>query len=269
MTDGAPTVELVVGDARVEIDLANGGRIGQITVGDQPLLWTDTAIGPIGWGSFPMAPWAGRIRSGRFEFDGVAHRLDLNHVDVDGARHAIHGTVYTRWWTLDNVSTTGAELHCDLGSWPWPGVARQRIELSDSGLHCELSVETSNGPFAGSIGWHPWFLTPDRLTFTPMKMYGRGGIGLPTATLVEPTVGPWDDTFLNDDPVTLHYDAPGRRTARSVIVTSDCDHWVVYDEPSSTICVEPQSGPPDAPTTRPHLVTAEHPLTRWMHIAWT
>ena len=27
------------------------------------------------WGSFPMAPWAGRIRGGRFTFDGADHQL--------------------------------------------------------------------------------------------------------------------------------------------------------------------------------------------------
>jgi aldose 1-epimerase len=268
VTVGSDVVELVNGDDRVEIDLVNGGRIAQISVGEQELLWPGRALGPIGWGSFPMAPWVGRIRAGRFRFDGVDHQLEPSHRDVDGTRHAIHGTVYTRRWTLDDVSTTGARLQCDLGSWPWPGIARQWIELGDAGVRCVLRVEATDGSFPGSIGWHPWFRKPDRLTFTPTKMYRRGDIGLPTAELVAPAAGPWDDTFLNGDPVTLHYDAPARRDARSVVVTSDCDHWVVYDEPNYATCVEPQSGPPDSPTMHPHLVTADHPLERWMTITW-
>jgi aldose 1-epimerase len=29
-------------------------------------------------------------------------------------------------------------------------------------------------------------------------------------------------------------------------LTCDCDHWVVFDELPGLLCVEPQSGPPDA-----------------------
>jgi aldose 1-epimerase len=28
-------------------------------------------------------------------------------------------------------------------------------------------------------------------------------------------------------------------------LTSDCSHWVVFDELDHGVCVEPQSGPPD------------------------
>jgi aldose 1-epimerase len=268
VTSEVRLIELTCGRARAEIDVEHGGRIAQITVSEQPLLWTDTSIGAIGWGSFPMAPWVGRIRAGRFEFDDTDYQLDLNHVDVDGACHAIHGTVYTEPWTLDDASPDVAELHCDLGSWPWRGVARQRIELSESGIRCELTVESTEVAFPAAIGWHPWFVKPDRLTFTPSKMYRRGDIGLPTAELVEPADGPWDDTFMNDDPVTLHYDDDGRRHARSVVVTSDCDHFVVYDQPPFATCIEPQSGPPDALTMQPRMVGPDEPLTRWMQITW-
>ena len=34
--------------------------------------------GPIRWGAYPMAPWAGRIRDGRFTFRGRDVRLPLN-----------------------------------------------------------------------------------------------------------------------------------------------------------------------------------------------
>ena len=97
-------------------------------------------------------------------------------------------------------------------------------------------------------------------------MYARGGIGLPHATLVPPVAGPWDDCFVNHRPVTLHY-AP-LRPSPTVTVTSDCDHWVVYDQPAHATCVEPQSGPPDALNVAPVLVTPGQPLARTMTIAW-
>lgn len=249
------------------IDLTHGGRIAQIDVGGQPLLWTGTATA-IGWGAYPMAPWVGRLRHGRFTHAGVDHQLMLNHTDDDGSSHAIHGTVFEASWSLDEADDTSATLHCDLTrhGWPFGGVARQTITLDPSGVRCDLSVESAGPPFPAAIGWHPWFLKPDRLSFAPTAMYRRDGIGLPTADLVEPLPGPWDDTFLNTDPVALHY--AGRSAASTVTVTSDCDHWVVFDQKAYATCVEPQSGPPDALTVQRRMVTADIPLRRWMHIAW-
>ena len=51
-------------------------------------------------------------------------------------------------------------------------------------------------------------------------------------------------------------------------VTSDCDHWVVYDQPAHATCVEPQSGPPDALNVAPVVVSPGEPLTRTMTITW-
>jgi aldose 1-epimerase len=266
--EGAGTAELRAGNAVVTIDVDRGGRLAQIEVGGQPLLWN--APGPaIGWGSYPMAPWVGRVRNGRFTFDGVDHELAINHTDDDGTSHAIHGTVFDTTWTVDQTDTTTATLHADLGrhGWPFGGVARQTIALDASGVRCQLSVESSRQPFPAAIGWHPWFLKPGRLDFRPAAMFRRDGIGLPTADLVEPVTGPWDDTFLNTEPVSLHY--PDRVAASTVTVTSDCDHWVVYDQPTYATCVEPQSGPPDALTMQPRLVTTSTPLRRWMRITWT
>jgi aldose 1-epimerase len=265
---------LLSGDAQVTIDTAFGGRIAQITIVGQPVLVdpvlveTD-ATGSIRWGSFPMAPWAGRLRNGRLGYEGVEYQLPTDHVDADGTRHAIHGTVLAEPWMIDALGPDWIEMHCDLqasGAWPFAGVARQRISLTTAALRCDLSVEATNRSFPCSIGWHPWFLKPDRVTFIPQAMYRRAAIGLPTEELVEPVPGPWDDTFINTGPVTLHYDS--RRYARSLTVTSDCDHWVVFDQPAHATCVEPQSGPPDAPNVKPQLITPGHPLTRWMQVTW-
>ncbi len=51
------------------------------------------AIGPMATGSFPMAPYAGRIRDARFAFRGQSYDLPATMPP-----HAIHGTVYDRPW---------------------------------------------------------------------------------------------------------------------------------------------------------------------------
>ena len=57
-------------------------------------------------------------------------------------------------------------------------------------------------------------------------------------------------------------------------LSSDCDHWVVFDLPPTTTCVEPQSGPADAPNLGDgapgvaQVVAPGSPLRRTMTIAW-
>ncbi len=285
--------------ARLELATEAGGRIRQITIerGEHIALLLadppgDRAAWSSGWGSFPMAPWVGRIRNGRLTFEGRDIRLDLNHSDgapgeIGGGpivpaqqapdhigpdqerRHAIHGTTFTRPWTVDRVEPDRCEIHCDLVGalgWPFAGTARQRLHLHHDRVELELSVTADESSrFPASIGWHPWFAKPERLDFHPSAMYLRDEVGLPTGITVAPPAPPWDDCFLNEQPVTLHYD---RALGSAVTVSSDCDHWVVYDHPAHATCVEPQSGPPDAATIRPEIVDFSNPLTRTMTISW-
>jgi len=276
----APTpVVLAVADVSVDVFAANGGRIGQITVDGQPLLIdvpTPLPIdGPMQWGSFPMAPWAGRIREGSFSFDGVRHQLAVNHHDGPigdaGRTHSIHGTTFTRPWSVDDVGPAALTMSIQLQGaldWPFVGTATQRIELSATSVTCMLTLETTDGSFPGEVGWHPWFRKPDRLDFRPATMYLRDDFGIPTGELITPTPPPWDDCFVSTEPVVLGYDRPA---ATTVTVSSDCDHWVVFDHMDHATCVEPQSGPPDSFNGvggGPHLIAPDRPLTRSVTIAW-
>jgi aldose 1-epimerase len=270
--DPTSVLMLRAGDAAVAVHPASGGRLGQITVAAQPLLIDvpDEGAHPTQWGSFPMAPWAGRVRQGRFHFDGHEHRLAINHHDGDGpARaHAIHGVVFDRRWRVVDESATACSLQIDL-DWEFGGRAVQNVELAGDRLSVTLTVAATDRPFPATIGWHPWFLPPDRLEFRPTAMYRRDDVGIPTGELVTPGPRPWDDCFLNTEPVELHYE---RAVAPRVRVESDCDHWVVFDEMVHSTCVEPQSGPPDAFNLSPRppvdVVTPDTPLTRTMTISW-
>jgi aldose 1-epimerase len=261
---------LAVGDVTVTVFAEFGGRVGQITVAGQPLLVDVPPLDdpdPLAWGCYPMAPWAGRIRRGRFTFAGAEHHLPINHHDGDGAdrAHAIHGLVFDRDWPdVRDVSDTSWTSTRDL-DWVFGGTVTQTIELYADRVDLTLSVESSGERFPAEVGWHPWFRKPDRLEFTPASMYRRDEFGLPTGALVQPTTGPWDDCFVNTRPVELHYD---RATAATVRVESGCDHWVVFDMPTDATCVEPQSGPPDAFNLTPHVVTPDTPLTRTATISW-
>jgi aldose 1-epimerase len=269
VTDAEQILILSSGDVTVTVHPAAGARIGQIDVAGQPLLVDvpePILRHPMMWGSFAMVPWAGRIRQGRFEFAGTDHQLEINHHDgPDPAKaHAIHGVAFDRSWHVHDVPGTSCTCSIRL-DWEFGGIANQTIAVFDDRVVTTLNLESTGGEFPAEIGWHPWFRKPDRLEFSPTAMYQRDDVGLPTGELVEPTEGPWDDCFVNTDPVVLHYDRP---IAPRVSIGSGCDHWVVFDEPEEATCVEPQSGPPDAFNLTSHIVDPTTPLVRTMTISW-
>lgn len=233
---------------RVEVDPKAGGRIAQITVGDTPLLVGRDGAGgdPLAWGAYPMVPWAGRIRGGRFEFRGALYELPRNH---EG--HAMHGVGYTSAWTVTTHTATRIDLRLDLptdATWPFGGTVLQVFEVSDRAVTGTMSVTATATAFPVSFGWHPWFRKPSRLDFAPTAMYRRDDDNIAVDELVDVPAGPWDDCFVNHQPIGMTIDEV------DVTLTSPCTHWVVYDEPPHATCVEPQTGPPDAFSIRPEIV---------------
>ena len=261
MTILSGMISIGAGAAVVRVDAARGGRLATVTVaGRELLVGPAPERGPLHWGSYPMAPWAGRIRHGRFPLAGRVHQLPLDG-SLDRPPHAIHGTAYLQAWEVDAVGPDHVALTCDL-AWELGGRAWQHVEVDPSGVSCVLAVTASDRAMPAEIGWHPWFVKPASVGFRPMSMYARDAEGIPTGELVPAPPPPWDDCFVNVEPVELRY--PGL----SVTVTSDCDHWVVFDEPSHATCVEPQSGPPDAFNLRQRVLAPGDQLRRTMHIGW-
>jgi aldose 1-epimerase len=239
--DGAELV-LAVGDARVVVLARDGGRLGSVTIGGRELLVAGDPRDPISWGSYPMAPWAGRVNLGRFTFDGQVHQLPISM-----APHAIHGVVYDRPWSVVAEDTIGIDLD---ERWPFRGRVVQRFTVLEDGLEVTMTV-TADERMPAVIGWHPWFRrVPD---------------GIPTGERVPPTAGPWDDAFtdLATDPVL---EWPGQLR---LSISSSCPWWVVYSMPEHAICVEPQSGPPDGLDPSPDVVAPGRPLTHSMRWSWT
>lgn len=252
---GGDPLVLRAGSAVLTISPADGGRIASLVIDGEERLVTE-GDGPIRWGSYPMAPWAGRIRDGRFTFRGRDVQLPLNLPP-----HAIHGTVFERAWTVDGPDALSIDLGPD---WPFAGRVSQRFSLHDDGLRVHLELKAEE-PMPVVVGWHPWFRRPVEVAVTPGRMYERGDDGLPTGRLVAPRPRPWDDCFVDlTGPPVLTWPDGLRLT-----VTSSADHWVVYDEAPSGICVEPQTGPPDAfnigGTT---VVEARASLEAWMAWDW-
>lgn len=237
-----------------------GGRIAQLTINDVDLLvGADPALDEMAWGCYPMVPWAGRIRRGRFAFEGITYQLPINM-----SPHAIHGVGFTSTWTPGATTDTSAELTLDLPvdeRWPFGGVATQRFDVTPGALHLELSVTAGKVAMPVSFGWHPWFRKPSAVDFRPDAMYRRDSDYIAVDELIDVPPGPWDDCFVNDRVVRATIDGV------NLELSSDCTDWVVYDEPLHATCIEAQTGPPDAFNIRPRVLQPGESHSAWYLIA--
>jgi aldose 1-epimerase len=240
------------------VDALHGARLSSLRVaGRERLVTHSRGASPTSWGAYPMVPYAGRVRRGKFQHAAQEHQLPLNF-----GHHAIHGTVFDVSWATVEQSPTRVVLAASLGArWPFAGQVTHEISLNteQQSVTCTLEVMTSESMLA-QVGWHPWFMRPARLDVDFAEMYVRDADYIATAQRITPPPGPWDDCFTGArrSPAVIFDD--GVR----ITVESDCDHWVIYDMPTHALCVEPQSGPPDGFTLRPQVVTATQPLRRTM-----
>jgi aldose 1-epimerase len=243
------------------IDVLRGARLSSLRVnGRERLLTYSHGMAATAWGAYPMVPYAGRVRRGRFSHAGKTHQLPLNF-----GNHAIHGTVFDVSWSTIDRSSTHAVMTARLGlRWPFGGVVTHEVSVDgvERSVTCTLTVSTSDQSMPAQVGWHPWFVRPARLDVDFAEMYVRDADYIPDGRRVAPTPGPWDDCFVGPRRTpTVCFD-----DGATVAVESDCDHWVVYDMPAHALCVEPQSGPPDGFTLAPHVITPSAPLRRTMKL---
>lgn len=258
-----PLVQLSRGNIEVAVAPLAGGRIAQIACGgiEQLSGFDESNPAMIGWGCYPMVPWAGRVRRGRFGFGGEEYRLPLNM-----GMHSIHGVGFAMAWEVDSHEDNRLELSLELPRderWPFGGIAHQSLELGEDQLLLTLSVTAGAVAMPATVGWHPWFKKPDRVQFSPIAMYPRDQEGIATLPVAPPPAGPWDDCFINTDPVRLE------RGMEQLKLSSDCAHWVVYDQDPRATCVEPQSGPPDAFNIEPCVLAPGQTLARWFRLSWS
>lgn len=244
------------------IDPQNGGRVASLAAFGRELLITRNSETNLQkWGSYPMVPYAGRVRDGKFTFDSVEHELEINL-----APHAIHGTVLDRAFTVVQVSTTEVTMKTGLSSrFAFDGEVTQTISLAADSVNFVLTLATTAEKMPGQVGWHPWFARPCRIETAFTEMYLRDKFGIPTGEKVAPPAPPYDDCFSG----ALHSPKIIFDEAITVTIESDCSHWIVYDQTEHAICVEPQSGPPNAFNIEPFIVTPNSPLTRFMRLSIT
>jgi aldose 1-epimerase len=241
-------VRLAVGDVELVIDLDDGARATQWRVRGLSLL-SDHGPDAVEHGMYPMAPWAGRIRDNRVEWNGGSHELPVTY-----GSWAIHGTALRERASL--VELSQADDHArlvvrviDHPGWPWPMAVDIAWDVRGRTITTTIEVHALAEPFPVVVGWHPWFRRqleagdPAEWTLEATDRLERGADHLPTGRLLpfDPDDGPFDDAFL----------VPSGRAgirwpdALGMDIESDGRWYVVFDQLPGSVCVEPQSGPPD------------------------
>lgn len=252
---------------RAVVDPEQGGRLTSLVVDGRELI-VDHGSDVFHWGSFPMAPWVGRLRNGRLVFQGQTFELPLN-----APPHALHGLVTSIPWHEVGPGVVAVELP---EPWPWRGRVKQSMALGLDRLDFRLELDADE-PMPAALGWHPWFRThvdgpagdlvaPIELEVTPGRMYENDAEGLPNGALVVPVPRPWDYCFTDlAGPPVVRW--PG---FLELTVESTCLNWVFYvgKEPQG-LCVEPWTAPPNSLNMpSPSVVVPGAPLVATMTWRW-
>lgn len=232
--------------ATAVIDPAAGGRLTQLVIDGYEILRdprfnTDSPV--FGYGSFPMAPYAGRIRHGSFRFQSRQYQLK----NLADSPHALHGTVIYDSWLVTNHSTDKCEIQTNIsGDWPFRGTVKQMFELTNSELRMVMELQAIDAMPAW-LGFHPWFRkvidgNEYQLTANFDHMYLRDAEKIATKLTGPPKPLPWDDCFVGTDPkIEISWG-----DLLSLKLVSNYPYWVIYSAPKDAICIEPQTAPPNA-----------------------
>lgn len=252
--------------ANATIQPEAGGRLASLAIDGMEVLVTEGEK-ITRWGSFPMVPWAGRLGLGQLDFDDTIHDFPI----TSGA-HANHGTALRQEWDVVSATESAATLRTPLvDPWPFGGSVEQVFSISDNALHMTMTVTAGDQPMPVQFGWHPWYRReldrgePLTITFAADEMYEVDDEQLPTGNLVTPPPGPWDDTFANvtQQPVLSWGDA------LTLSLTSDLDHWVVFNRMDHAVAIEPQTGAPNDLNRAPEILAPGETLSGWMKLTWS
>ena len=197
-----------------------------------------------------LIPYPGRIRNGRYTFEGRSFQLPVSE---DG--HAIHGFAKDARWELVRRRGDSVTLASRLKSAEYPGVLDAQITYSvgSESFSTECSVKNVGSrscPYAA--GFHPYFLGKNWRIVTTERTYRYKLVDtyFPTGERLPfsfKDVGPstsLDDSFRVAGPVRLEADG------RSLVITRRrMPYLIVYNgkyADGNSVAVEPYGGLEDS-----------------------
>ena len=213
---------------------------------------------PLGSGSFIMAPWVNRIKSGLLKTEKGLTKLP-NDVFFNDRLNAIHGIVWDKEWNIDFHEENRIQCSIDLTKpWPFKSKIVMKAFIQDNSLIQQLSgYNYDDVPMPIGVGWHPWFrriLKKEQavLTINAKSMWDLDDKGIPTGALIEnneileklrkgltPQIDELNKCCLKVNPEEqILYKWPELELL--IESSEDLGHIMLYS-PENSVCVEPQT----------------------------
>ncbi len=261
-----PLISIVAGSLQLSIAPGIGGSItrfhskekGQSTEWMRPASAEGLAEGnPQMMASFPLVPFSGRVRDGRFVFAGRHITLPRN---FGNSPHAIHGNAWKLPWKIaaHDEASASLVLEHERGEWPFAYRAEQHFKLTPRSLEVELIVSnTDAASMPVGIGQHPYFPYTPGMTLQaevsqmwesehdmPVRL-SRSDIVDSLARGLKVASVQLDNNFIGWKHVaTMRWPETGRRLRMTA--QAPLSYLVVFTPPSRDfLCVEPVSNTVD------------------------
>jgi aldose 1-epimerase len=203
---------------------------------------------------FPMVPFANRIGSNRFDFEGQTYQFKQN---VSNEAFAIHGGGRPSAWTVGAASASSAELSLDhlTPGEPYSYSALQRFRLYPDRLMVTMAITNKGGramPFG--FGQHPgWERQADvTLRFRATHYWLGGSASVATERIAtppeldfsrpRPLPTAWRDNCYGGWDGSAEITFPSLGIGLRIEAGPQFRHLMLYCDPGKPFfCVEPQT----------------------------
>lgn len=107
-----------------------------------------------------LIPFPGRVKEGRYTFEGQTHQMKKNDKE---APNAIHGFLRSLIWETENRSEEAVTFSTAFGphdheGYPFALRSQVRYRVTATGMRCEFQiVNTGSGDAPVAAGFHPYF----------------------------------------------------------------------------------------------------------------
>jgi aldose 1-epimerase len=203
-------------------------------------------------GSAVLIPYAGRVKAGRYSFNGRNYSLPLSS---DG--HAIHGLVLSSKWVAVSISSASVVMTTRLKHEGYPSPLELSVKYAfSSPASFQVEFVATNAGFRDApivIGAHPYFFAkkwslhhegPVQRLLTEEKDFPNGELEDFSFNGKRFRDEQFDDCFVGGDELTLVADDYSLR-----ILRFNMPYFVVYNGQYAekvSVSIEPMTGAPDA-----------------------
>lgn len=245
MTD----VVISSGSSRAEVAL-HGAHVRRLSLdGEEALKPASDGVQTHG-GAAVLIPYAGRVRRGRYAFEGVEYQLPVGRTG-----HAIHGFAKDSQWDPVERTDDTVRLRARLAGEGYPGVLEAEVAYAigrtEFSTTCEVkNVGKHDCPLA--VGFHPYFLAEE----WSISAEGRAHKYLladgyfPTGQRVACSLAERSPSATLDDPFSVAGTVTLKGRGGSLtILRKRMPYLLIYDgkyAEGKSVAIEPYTALPDA-----------------------